>query len=259
MSAAPPFTCTTCGACCHDHNLPLTLAEAERWLADGGQVIVLCEATLWNTEPAPDDAQARHRRRRSFAARCGEAGIRITAILAAVNTGACRNLGPDQLCGIYERRPLVCRIYPAEINPFRAMDPSQKACPPEAWLAGKVLMSGLRILDAQVHEWVLQSRQADEDDAARKRVLCELLGIDVAGLVGEAIAIHQPEAGVLLQAMKASGETGRAGRDDDHVPRWRLRPANAASADRLAAERMVLVAVDAQDATHSLAALSAIR
>ena len=79
---------------------------------------VILEAIPWLEEFPSDDQQAAHRRRRSFAAMSGRLPVRIVVILAADISGACPNLKHDLRCGIYERRPLVCRIYPAEINPF---------------------------------------------------------------------------------------------------------------------------------------------
>ena len=39
------------------------------------------------------------------------------------------NLGEDMKCKIYERRPLVCRIYPAEMSPLITFDMLRKALP----------------------------------------------------------------------------------------------------------------------------------
>ena len=40
------FSCVGCGKCCSDHHVPLTLAEARMWAADGGAVIVLALLAL---------------------------------------------------------------------------------------------------------------------------------------------------------------------------------------------------------------------
>jgi len=127
------FACTTCGQCCHDLRLPLTIAEANYWLKRGGQFELLCEAIPWPVEPRPGDAQAAYKRARSSAAMSGTLPVRVSIILTAAFAGACPNLRADMLCGRYDERPLVCRIYPAEINPFVPLVPKNKACPPEAW------------------------------------------------------------------------------------------------------------------------------
>jgi hypothetical protein len=57
----------------------------------------------------------------------------VAITFAAYNAGRCRNLDEDNLCRIYERRPLVCRIYPMEINPHIPLNPAAKDCPPQSW------------------------------------------------------------------------------------------------------------------------------
>ncbi|HMD72294.1 MAG TPA: YkgJ family cysteine cluster protein [Steroidobacteraceae bacterium] len=77
--------------------------------------------------------------------------MRVIVILAAYFSGACPNLAADAHCKIYQRRPLVCRIYPAEINPFILLKPGNKACPPEAWNAtGSLLERKGLVMDQAV-------------------------------------------------------------------------------------------------------------
>ena len=38
------FGCTQCGKCCRDTKVPLTVAEAIKWLNRGDEVQLLCEA-----------------------------------------------------------------------------------------------------------------------------------------------------------------------------------------------------------------------
>lgn len=198
------FACTQCGRCCHHHNLPLTLHEAIGWLEDGGDVQVFCEAAPWPMEPPPDDLRAAHRRRRSFAARSGACPLRVTVLLVGVIAGACRHLRADMRCGIYARRPMVCRIYPAELNPFLALDPSSKACPSEAWTQGAPLIAGGRLVDADTLALVERRRQADHDDAPLKQALCRLLGIEVTALAEEGFVVYAPARGPLLAALRAA-------------------------------------------------------
>jgi hypothetical protein len=81
------FGCTRCGKCCHDLKLPLTVAEATLWLAEGSEVQIICEAVPWATEPGADDLAAAHRRRRSFPTLSGALPTRISVILAANFSG----------------------------------------------------------------------------------------------------------------------------------------------------------------------------
>jgi len=230
------FECTMCGNCCHDLRLPLTLAEALAWLARGNEVQVLCEALPWPEEPAADNLQAAHKRRRSFAAMSGSLPARIVVILTGTFAGPCPNLQPDMRCGIYEARPLVCRIYPAEINPFIALDPAGKACPPEAWQPGRApLLRGGQLVDAATADLIQRSRAADSADAPAKQALCALLGIDVAALANEGFVVHSPPRAALLAALQqvnaaasvsdaAAGATGTApeATKSDDLPVWRF-------------------------------------
>ena len=188
------FSCTKCAHCCYGHNLPLTWEEAIFWLEDGGQIDVYCEADAWPMDSV-DAARATHRRRRSFPALCGDIEVRITAILVAAISGACRYLAEDLTCRIYDRRPLVCGIYPAEINPFIQLQPSRKACPPEAWDSREPLVtSNLQML-------IERSRQTDQDDAPQKSLLCDQLQMNVAAIAGEGFVRYSPEVHTLLEAM----------------------------------------------------------
>jgi Fe-S-cluster containining protein len=199
--AAIQFSCTICGHCCTNHSLPLTWDEAISWLRDGGRVSLYCEADPWPVEPPPEDLRAAHRRRRSFPVPCGSSQIRVTAIFVAVASGPCRNLEPDLRCRIYHRRPLVCRIYPAEINPFITFNIANKACPPEAWTVGSALAVDGQIVDREMQMLAQNSRETDQQDAARKRWLCAQLNINVAALKGEGYVTYAPDPDVLLSAL----------------------------------------------------------
>ena len=189
------FECTMCGKCCHDLKLPLSVAEATAWLERGSNIQILCEAVPWPEEPAADNAPAQHKRGRSFAASSGELPLRVVVILVGAFTGACPHLGADLRCGIYETRPRVCRIYPAEINPFVTLAPEQKLCPPEAWTPERpVLAIDQKIVDATTFELIQQSRQTDMADTAAKALLCAYLDIDTAALANEGLAVFSPPA-----------------------------------------------------------------
>jgi Fe-S-cluster containining protein len=215
------FSCTLCGRCCHDLRLPLSVDEALEWIARGGDAQLFCDAIVWPQEPPPGDALAQHRRRRSFAAHSGTLPVRVTVTLVAAFEGACPNLRPDMTCGAYEQRPRVCRIYPAEVNPFLPLDPAAKACPADAWSAdGPLLMQAGRIVNADTAALVAQSREADERDRFAKARLCELLGYDTAALANEGFAVYAPEHQRLEAALQAAQRAARQSRvsPDDREP-----------------------------------------
>ncbi|MDR0244148.1 MAG: YkgJ family cysteine cluster protein [Burkholderia sp.] len=194
------FACTGCGACCRDLRIPLTLDEAIAWLQRGGHVELLCDAMPWPVEPEPDDAFAAYKRARSTPAMSGSLPVRITAVLAASHAGPCPNLRDDLRCGIYDARPLVCRIYPAEVNPFVALMPGGKQCPPDAWQHAPLLRGGT-LVDAATRENIARSRAASEAETPLRARLCAALGIDTAAVANEGFVVHAPPAAILLGAL----------------------------------------------------------
>jgi Fe-S-cluster containining protein len=211
------FECTMCGKCCHDLRVPLTVTEALAWLARGDKVQILCDASPWPEEPPKDNLQVAQRRRRSFAAVSGSLPVRVMVILAGAYEGPCPNLLPDMRCGIYEQRPLVCRIYPAEINPFIEFEPAKKACPRDAWTAGlpPLLRSG-KLVDAEILPLIRQSHDFDACDLPVKKEVCRLLGIDRAAVWNEGFVVYSPDRLDLLETLrKASCESSAPG-----IPTW---------------------------------------
>jgi Fe-S-cluster containining protein len=197
------FGCTQCGKCCHGLRLPLSLAEAAAWLRRGGEIELLCEAIPWPVEPPDTDAQAMHKRRLSFPVMSGTLPIRVVVIVVATFDGACPNLQSDGRCGVYEERPRVCRIYPAEVNPFIPLTPASKACPPEAWGEDKpVFLADARIVDAETFEVINASRAAAAQDALVKQHLCASLGVSRAALANEGYVVYAFERGVMLEALE---------------------------------------------------------
>jgi hypothetical protein len=116
----------------------------------------------------------------------------VAITFAAYNVGPCRNLDEDKLCRIYERRPLVCRIYPAEINPHIPLNPAAKDCPPESWEQGPVLIAGGELVDQELVELIQRSRQADRDDIGIKDAICAMLGIRTTALKGDGFTAYLP-------------------------------------------------------------------
>ncbi|QAY91787.1 YkgJ family cysteine cluster protein [Pseudomonas sp. ACM7] len=186
------FSCVGCGKCCNDHHVPLTLPEARMWAADGGQVIVLVEGFLGNGLGLPVQ-QREHAERRSVSVRSGASDAYIAITFAAYNVGPCRNLDEDNLCRIYERRPLVCRIYPMEINPHIPLNIAVKECPPESWEKGPDLIVGGELVDQELVGLIQRSRQADRDDIRTKDAICALLGIRTTALKGDGFTAYLPD------------------------------------------------------------------
>jgi hypothetical protein len=128
-------------------------------------------------------------------------------------------------CAIYADRPLVCRIYPAEINPSVALTPAKKACPPEAWTRDLPILqrNGSVMNDVVLADPVRQDvrswRDADAADVPLKHRLCVALNIMDAALVHEAVLIYSPATNTLLSAL------ARAAQGDADGPgsaRWRF-------------------------------------
>jgi len=195
------FSCVGCGKCCSDHHVPLTLAEARMWAADGGNVIVLVEGFLGNGLGLPQ-LQREHAERRSVVVPSGNTEAFVAITFAAYNAGRCRNLDEDNLCRIYARRPLVCRIYPMEINPHIPLNPAAKECPPESWEQGPALIVGGELMDQALAELIRRSRQADRDDVQTKEAVCALLGIRTTALKGDGFTAYLPDMGAFAQAIE---------------------------------------------------------
>jgi Fe-S-cluster containining protein len=225
------FGCTQCGVCCNKLKIPLTAAEAMAWLDAGHEVQIVCEATPWAMDFPPDDLKAAHRKRRSFPAASGSVATRVVAILAANNAGACPNLLPDLRCGIYERRPLVCRIYPAEINPFIALEPAKKACPAEAWTADRPLLARNGVVaDPELQRTILESRDTDARETGIKREVCSILNLAAAALAEEGFVVHSPPADALRDALaRAMRSAGGAA----PLNQWRFISNRADTVDQL--------------------------
>jgi hypothetical protein len=188
--------------------VPLTVAEASAWLERGHAVELLMDALPWAEEVASrdDDAYPRYRRDRAFAARSGRIPVHVTVTLAAQFEGACPNLAPDLRCTIYDDRPLACRIYPAEFNPFVPFDRARKGCPPEAWADTGTHEHPLLLHDGQPAEPTLQSNVAAVRaqaiaDVETKAALCSLLGIHAAALANEGLLVFLPAPEELREAL----------------------------------------------------------
>ncbi|WGK89612.1 YkgJ family cysteine cluster protein [Pseudomonas migulae] len=208
------FSCVGCGKCCNDHHVPLTLAEARMWAADGGQVIVLVEGFLGNGLGLPVQ-QREHAERRSVLVHSGDCEAYVAITFAAYNVGPCRNLDEDNLCRIYERRPLVCRIYPMEINPHIPLNPAIKECPPESWEKGPDLIIGGELVDHELAGLIQRSRQADRDDIRTKDAICASLGIRTTALKGDGFTAYLPDMSAFATVIDQVAQQPLTGSDSD--------------------------------------------
>ena len=200
--------------------LPLTVAEAVSWLDEGHQVQIICEASPSPGDDSDADPGTAHFRRRSFAAVSGSSPVRVAAILAASFAGSCPNLLADMRCAIYDRRPLVCRIYPAEINPSIELQPAEKSCPPEAWARDNpVLQRSGRILSADLRGDIRKSRDTSAADVEVKRRVCMALQVRDAARAGDGFVVYTPNIDALQSALAAAV----AGSPDAPAPSaWRF-------------------------------------
>ncbi len=175
------------------------------WAADGGNVIVLVEGFLGNGLGLPAQ-QREHAERRSVRVPSGNTEAFVAITFAAYNAGPCRNLDEDNLCRIYARRPLVCRIYPMEINPHIPLNPAAKDCPPESWEQGPALIVGGELVDQELAELIRRSRQADRDDVQTKEAVCALLGIHTTALKGDGFTAYLPDMHAFAHAIERAAE-----------------------------------------------------
>jgi Fe-S-cluster containining protein len=187
-------------------------------------VVVLIEAFVADGPGMPEE-QREHVLRRSHPVACGDTVARVSVTFAAFNPGRCRNLDDNDLCTIYDARPLVCRIYPVEINPHIPLRPENKDCPTEAWQQGPALIHGSQLADAELAALVEASRQADRDDIAAKVAVCQALGMTTSALKGNGFTAYLPEMGAFAAALAQVPE--------DNGARWTLHVQDEALTARL--------------------------
>lgn len=240
------FECTACGKCCHDLRLPLTIQEAVDWLQRGGQMELICDAIPWAIEPEPGNAPAHYKRARSVPAMSGSLPVRISIILAGAFAGACPNLRADMRCGIYEERPLVCRIYPAEISPFVPLVPENKACPSDAWQKKPLQRQGI-LVDEETRQLIEQSRRAAEREASLRMQICLALGLNEIALSNEGFVIYAPESEALLAAL---GSIQTEPEFADAATQWAFVSNRAETVDTLVSVGATARLAESTPATH---------
>jgi Fe-S-cluster containining protein len=187
------------------------------WADDGGQVIVLVEAFLSSGLGLPA-AQREHAQRRSAVVRSGTTEALVAITFAAYNTGRCRNLDDENLCRIYARRPLVCRIYPMEINPHIPLNTAVKECPPESWETGPQLILGGELVDRELAGLIERSRQADREEIQAKERICASLGIRTTALKGDGFTAYLPD----MTAFAAAIDSARNPSSAQQVGEWQF-------------------------------------
>lgn len=200
------FQCTKCGNCCKGLRLPLSVDEAVDWLSHGNPVQVLCEAIVWADEPPNSNLHAAFKRERSFPAISGELPIRVLVTLAAPLGDGCPNLASNNLCNLYEDRPQVCRIYPAELNPFLELAIEHRRCPPDAWQVNNPLIRNSAYVDSELRLLMQARLNRTILDVPFQENLCAILNIHVAAMANEGYAAHSPDRADLLEALLACKE-----------------------------------------------------
>lgn len=216
-NSAVRFECNGCGVCCKGRLIPLTLAESRQWLQRGHDVAVILEA--FDESLCPGESEKfNHSARRAAQVLSGSNQLHVIAIFAANALTQCPNLDEQDRCGIYDERPLVCRIYPMEISPFINLKPSEKACPPEVWGRGEILCSD-RSVNPVLADQIEQSRIADRFDALAKVAICESMDMTVAAWKGDALAVYLPDRGELMAAILRHD----AGLKSQASSQWRVR------------------------------------
>ncbi len=196
------FDCTQCGKCCHDLRLPLSVEEALLWAGRGHQVDLLCDALPMLSATPPAGLAERYRFDRSFPAISGTLDIMVNVILVASHRGPCPHLKPDMLCGNYEARPRVCRIYPAEIVPHIALSPDAKACPSEAWNDDQpIFLQNGTVVSDETRRLIEAHREATLVDVPIKAAAASLLGDTKAALGNEGYSVYSPPPQTLVDIL----------------------------------------------------------
>lgn len=193
--------------------------------------MILAEAFLENGYGV-SDLQRNHAQRRSLRVMSGGTYAYVSITLAVFNVGTCRYLTEDKKCGIYDHRPLVCRIYPIEINPHIQLRPEFKDCAPETWDgSGPLIYRDGRLVHAELAALIEKSRQADRDEIGIKAEICRRLGINVTALKGDGFASYLPDTDLLLSTMR---DVLREASEPLWEPQdWSLRVSRPELADRL--------------------------
>jgi Fe-S-cluster containining protein len=209
------FECTACGRCCHGSRLPLSLSDAIQWLESGGRVDILCDASPLDGLPDPLTSL---RLQRTFPARSGNLEIAVNLVLTASFDGACPHLLPDVGCGSYDHPPATSRVYSAELNPDRMIDPAARGCPDEAWSDMMPVLADDTgtVIEPGTTSTIVAAHCSHRDEAAAREFIASRLGIAVTALRNEGYAVWTPAPDALLAALHAALEAD----SEDDWPDW---------------------------------------
>lgn len=101
------FRCTGCGACCSEFWINVTDTDVRRLVQHTGmgamELVEFASPRVVESEPEEDGWVP-------FGADTNERGL--MTLKTDEETSVCQFLQDDGLCGVYEARPLACRLYP---------------------------------------------------------------------------------------------------------------------------------------------------
>jgi Fe-S-cluster containining protein len=179
------------------------LDEAVVWAKRGHGVEILVKGGLC---PRPDyeaESLVGYIMDRSLTVAAGQGCLAVQPVVAAAVEERCPNLGDNNRCAIYEERPRVCRIYPAEINPFTPFSNESKRCPPESWDEGHgVFVAEGGAYEAEYAKTIAAARRAALDDMKYLPRLCSLLSIDRCALATEGFVAYKIAPDRFLEAIQ---------------------------------------------------------
>ena len=223
------FQCTQCGLCCVGLNIPLSVNEALLWIARGNRVKILVEAIPWLTDQVLLSDSLKRKETITFTGISGTLAIRLQVTLVAYFSQACPHLNEHNRCGIYDERPMTCRVYPFELNPNRLLNPNNKLCPKEAWSLTDTSAQSIHqkniqfsIIDSQTQSNINTIHQRNVNEVSIKQQLCVALGIRSCSLSNDGYLFHQVNQTQLLAHLQ-SLTTGSCSGDslkDPHDQSW---------------------------------------
>lgn len=190
--------------------VPLSFGEAVSWVKRGHAVEMLVEGHFFSAADKQNNPEIAYRMERSFCASAGREPFYVRPMLVGAFHGRCPNLMEDKLCAIYDDRPLACRAYPAEINPFIEFNTANKKCPPESWQNGKAHDVGEPFIASngdyqlEVRGMIEAARAMAIADVPRLNHLCGQLLIQTSAIAGEGFAAHSIAPDEFLAAATAA-------------------------------------------------------
>lgn len=197
------FNCSQCGSCCQGWKVPLSISEALSWIERGNEIEILTEGSFYIKTDESYDPSIPYKLERMFAASTGKRNFYVRPIVVASFQKRCPNLMSDNRCAIYEQRPLTCRIYPAEINPFIKLNEGHKKCPPASWSKGhEILSSSAGTYRKQYAQLIDVARNTAISDMKYWAHICHTLSIACCALVGEGYAVYKVTYGKFYHAVK---------------------------------------------------------